>query len=132
MSMLSTAILAVAIGAALAEDSYAQNVSPRDAVRPAENPVTSATVSPRDGQDRKDFEKDRSDADLAIERDKCGDIAEDARDRCILAARAQRDFGVPSRGTAAFPGSSSSSSSSPPSGGGISGPAGPAAGVMRR
>jgi hypothetical protein len=129
MSMLSTSILAVAIGAALAEDSYAQNVSPRDAVRPAEIPVTSPSAPSRDGQDRKDIEKDRNDSDLTIERDKCGDVDEGARDRCIRAARAQRDSVVPSRGTAASP---SFSSSSPPSGGGMSGPAGPAGAGIRR
>jgi hypothetical protein len=47
---------------------------------------------------------------LAIERDRCGDFAEEDRDRCIREARAQRDHVGPSRGAYAIPMSSGSSS----------------------
>jgi hypothetical protein len=140
MSKLGTALLAVAVATAFATGVAAQTVTPRDAIRPPAELVTTPPASPRDGQDRKDIEKDRSDADLAIERDKCGDLADDAKDRCIRAARAQRDLGVPRRGTAATPVAPSSStnpspqspSSVSPAGGGTSGSAAPAAGGTRR
>lgn len=159
MSKLSTALVAVTIATALVTGASAQTVTPRDSYRSPAEFVTTPAASPRDGQDRKDIDKDRSDANLAIERDKCGDLSGDARNRCISAARAQRDGGVPRRGTAATqvptgsfgspssqspgstimqPGStpgaspSNSSTSASPSGGGTSGSAAPAAGGARR
>ena len=80
MNKFSTAPIALAIAAAFAGSVCAQTASPRDGMRPDGDGVTGLT-SPRNGQDRKDYDKDKSDADLAIERDKCGDFAEEARDR---------------------------------------------------
>jgi hypothetical protein len=108
-SSTATALVSLAIAAAFAGGVCAQIASPRDAVRPEAAGVAGPVASPRDGDDRKDYDKDKSDADLAIERDKCGEFAEEDRARCIREARAQRDsigpsrYYVPSRGTAAAP-----------------------------
>jgi hypothetical protein len=131
MSKFSTALTALAIAAAFSGGVCAQTASPRDAMRPDGDGVTGPT-SPRVGQDRKDIDKDKSDADLAIERDRCGDFAEEDRDRCIREARAQRDRAVPTRGTYATPMPSGASSSGSLMGGGVNGSTAPAAGSMRR
>ena len=138
MSKLGTAILAGAIAAAFAAAASAQTDTPRDANRPPAELVTPPPVSPRDQPDRKDIDKDRSDADLAIER-KCGELAEDARERCINAARAQLDRSLPPSGTAATPAPPSASSPTPsappPSSsptGSTGGSAPPPAGGVRR
>jgi hypothetical protein len=132
MSKFRTAPIALAFAAAFAGSVCAQTASPRDAMRPDGDGVTGPPASPRDGQDRKDYDKDKSDADLAIERDKCGDFPEEARERCIRVARAQRDRGGPGRGTAATVRPSGASSGSSLQGGGASGAMAPAAGGMRR
>ena len=140
MNKLGTAILAGAIATAFAAPASAQTDTPRDANRPPAELVTPPPVSPRDQPDRKDIEKDRTDADLAIER-KCGELAEEARERCLAAARAQRDRSLPSGGAAATPPPpsptpsappSSSSTNPSPSGGGTGGSATPPAGTGRR
>ena len=144
MNKLGTTILSAAIATALAAAASAQTDRPRDASRPpAEAATTPPPGSPRDQQNRKDIEKDRSDSDLAIER-KCGELPEDARERCMNDARAQRDRGLPPSGTAATPAPPSASSPTPgappsgsstgasPSGGATGGSAAPAAGGVRR
>ena len=80
MNKLGTTILAAAIATALAAAASAQTDRPRDASRPPAEAATTSPESPRDPQNRKDIEKDRSDSDLAIER-KCGELPEDARER---------------------------------------------------
>lgn len=151
MNKFGITILAAAIATALAATASAQTDRPRDASRPPAE-ATTPPGSPRDQENRKDVEKDRSDSDLAIER-KCGELPEEARERCLKDARAQRDRGLPPSGTAATPAPPSasspasstppSSSSSPtpgappsgsssPSGGATGGSAAPPAGGARR
>ena len=88
MIKISAAILAAAIAAAFAASASAQTSSQHDGYRPA---AEASATPPAFGQDHKDVEKDKRDADLAITRDKCGEVSEDARERCAREAMAQRD-----------------------------------------
>ena len=91
MGKFKSAMLAAAIGIAFASGAAAQMTGPRDSTRPPAESASGTDPSPRDAQDRRDPEKDQSNSDLAIERDKCGDLSDDAKERCIRDARMQRD-----------------------------------------
>jgi hypothetical protein len=91
MDKFRSAMLAAVLGIAFASGAAAQMTAPRDSARPPAEGASGTDPSPRDAQDRRDPEKDQSNSDLAIERDKCGDLSDDAKERCILDARMQRD-----------------------------------------
>lgn len=98
--LMSAMVAAVAVSTAACAQ-VPQTASPGKL--PAMQFVPSNPTSPRDSVDRKDVEKDRSDSQLAIERDKCGGIDEGRRAGCIQEALEARDRFDPTRRGVAAP-----------------------------